>query len=424
MESKVLAYIRKNRLLAADKPVLIALSGGADSVALLLVLLRLGFSCVAAHCNFHLRGVESDRDEKFVRDLCRERNILCHVASFDTKDYASQHGLSIEMAARDLRYAFFRQLMKELNIPVVAVAHHRSDQAETVLLNLLRGSGIHGLRGMKAENHGVVRPLLNCSKQEILKYLDSLGQTYVTDSSNLSAEPQRNKIRLEVIPLLESINPQAVLAINRSAEYLLQAEKMLKRSVVLEIQRYQVDDNCFKREMVNSEYGGLLLYEWLNPLGFHSSQLDQLLNVATSDATGKYIKSATHTVWIERELLICTDNELEGQMPELEITRFPAGEISINRDSSEAWLDADKISMPLNQRLVATGDRFFPLGMKGSKLVSDYMTDRKFSMLQKRRQTVLTDAKDRIVWLVGLRIDERFKCCENTINIVRVKIKI
>lgn len=422
MERKVLEYIRRNGLLVSDNPVLVALSGGADSVALLRVLLSLGYSCVVAHCNFHLRGEESQRDELFVRDLCKRMQVTCHVESFDTEGYAEKHALSIEMAARDLRYAFFRRLMKELDIPVVAVAHHRSDQAETVLLNLLRGSGIHGLRGMKPGNNRVVRPLLDCSKQEILQYLADLDQDYVTDSSNLSIEPQRNKIRLEIVPLLETINPQAVSAINRSAEYLLQAEKLLKSSVSAELRHYRIDDNSFRREMVKSEYGSLLLHEWLNSKGFHSALLDQVLSVAKSDATGKYIRSASHTLWIDRNKLICVENETETDMPNWTISRFPVGEISLNRDSSEAWLDAAKVCLPLTQRKVVAGDRFVPLGMKGSKLVSDYMTDRKFSPLQKQRQTVLVDAKDRIVWLVGQRIDDRFKCCEQTNEVIRIKI--
>lgn len=422
MESKVLEYIRSNYLLTSDQPVLVALSGGADSVALLRVLLRLGFSCVAAHCNFHLRGEESQRDEQFVRDLCQRMHVTCYVESFDTESYANEHALSVEMAARDLRYAFFRRLMKEHNIPVVAVAHHRSDQAETVLLNLLRGSGIHGLRGMKPENNGVVRPLLDCSKQEVLQYLADLDQDYVTDSSNFSTQPQRNRIRLEVMPLLETINPHAVSAINRSAEYLLQAEKLLKSSVIAELQQYRIDDNTFCREMVKSEYGSLLLYEWLNPKGFNSALIEQVLSVAKSDATGKCIRSASHSLWIDRNQMICADNESETDMPNWTISRFPVGEISLKRDSSEAWLDAAKVSLPLTQRLVVAGDRFIPFGMKGSKLVSDYMTDRKFSPLQKQRQTVLVDAKNRIVWLVGQRIDDRFKCSDQTTEVIRIKI--
>lgn len=422
MERKVFEYISSNGLLSSDKPVLVALSGGADSVALLRVLLRLGYSCVAAHCNFRLRGEESQHDELFVRDLCLRLHVTCHIESFDTETYANEHGLSIEMAARDLRYAFFRRLMKEHNIPVVAVAHHRSDQAETVLLNLLRGSGIHGLRGMKPENNRVVRPLLNCSKQDILQYLADLGQDYVTDSSNFCSEPQRNMIRLEIMPLLKMINPQAVAAINRSAEYLLQAEKLLKTSIFAELQHYRIDENTFHRDMVKSEYGSLLLYEWLNSKGFHSALLEQVLSVAKSDATGKCIRSASHSLWIDRNQMICVENESETDMPKWTISRFPADEISLKRDSSEAWMDAAKVRFPLTQRLVVAGDRFIPLGMKGSKLVSDYMTDRKFSPLQKQRQTVLVDAENRIVWLVGQRIDDRFKCSDQTTEVIRIKI--
>ena len=203
MKKKVADFIGKHGLLSREGLHLVALSGGADSVALLLILKDLGYRIEAAHCNFHLRGEESNRDEAFVKKLCQEQNIPLHLIHFDTKEYADLHQVSIEMAARDLRYGYFRQLRKDIGAEKVCVAHHRDDAVETLLMNLMRGSGVHGLTGIRACNGEIVRPLLDVSRQEIETYLHSIGQDYVMDSTNLVDDVVRNKIRLNVLPLLE-----------------------------------------------------------------------------------------------------------------------------------------------------------------------------------------------------------------------------
>ncbi|MCF0185942.1 MAG: tRNA lysidine(34) synthetase TilS, partial [Bacteroidaceae bacterium] len=250
LEKKVANFIKRNQLLDARSTVLVAFSGGADSVALLRILLQLGYDCCVAHCNFKLRGAESDRDESFVRSVCGQLSVPCRVATFDTRNYAQEHKISIEMAARELRYGFFYQLLDELKMDVVAVAHHSSDQAETVLLNLLRGSGLQGLRGMKPQHDRIVRPLLCCSKTEIFQYLEELKQPFVTDSSNLTDEPLRNKIRLHVLPMLEKINPRAETAVCRSASYLSQAEDLLNKAVTEEFNIYKVGENACRRQIL------------------------------------------------------------------------------------------------------------------------------------------------------------------------------
>ena len=200
-KEKVKNCIARHELLEREHPVLVALSGGADSVALACVLQDLGYKIEAAHCNFCLRGAESERDEAFVTDFCQRRKIVLHRRCFSTHAYAHEHHVSIEMAARTLRYDFFEQLLQERELDCVAVAHHREDNTETVLLNLLRGTGIRGLRGIQYRNGKVVRPLLDVSRQEIEDYLAECHQDYVTDSTNLQDEVQRNKIRLNVMPL-------------------------------------------------------------------------------------------------------------------------------------------------------------------------------------------------------------------------------
>ena len=207
---RIQATIRQHDLLPQPngaEVVLVALSGGADSVALLRALLELGYRCEAAHCNFHLRGEESDRDELFVADLCHTLGVTLHKTDFQTADYAREHGVSIEMAARDLRYGFFHQFMDTGHYTAVAVAHHRDDNAETILLNIIRGTGLQGLTGMPYSNNGIVRPLLDVSREDITDYLRDVGQNYVTDSTNLTPDVKRNAVRLKLMPLLRELNP-------------------------------------------------------------------------------------------------------------------------------------------------------------------------------------------------------------------------
>ena len=217
MKQKISDYISKHSLLSRDALHLVALSGGADSVALLRILRDLDYQIEAAHCNFHLRGAESDRDEAFVRQLCDSLGIKLHLIHFDTETYASVHQVSIEMAARELRYGYFRSLCKDIGAETVCVAHHRDDAVETFLMNLLRGSGIHGLTGIRPKNGQIVRPLLCVGRQDILDYLHSIGQDYVTDSTNLESIVLRNKLRLQVLPLLKQLNPKAVENIDKTA---------------------------------------------------------------------------------------------------------------------------------------------------------------------------------------------------------------
>ena len=216
LKQDVQKFIEEKKLFNLQDKILVALSGGADSVALLRVLQSLGYICECAHCNFHLRGLESDRDETFVRQLCEKQRILLHVTHFDTSAYAKDHHLSIEMAARELRYEWFEHIRKEIGASVIAVAHHRDDSVETFLLNLMRGAGINGLRGIPVKNGKIVRPLLSVSREDILDYLQAIHQEYVTDSTNLEDEYMRNKIRLNILPAMKEVNPSIMETIQET----------------------------------------------------------------------------------------------------------------------------------------------------------------------------------------------------------------
>ena len=432
MLRRIQQFIEKNQLLESRKLYLVGLSGGADSVALLLILRELGYRIEAAHCNFKLRGEESDRDEIFVRELCAHYNIPIHVIHFDTKEYANLHKVSIEMAARDLRYGYFRQLCKDINAEGVCIAHHRDDAVETLLMNLLRGAGIHGLTGIRPKNDIVIRPLLCVSRQEILEYLDSIGQSYVTDSTNLIDDVLRNKIRLRVLPLLEEIAPGATVNIDKTANYLREAEQVYEAEMQREKSMLSIDAGEVSiTELLQQPSPSAFLHEWLSPLGFNTSQTEQILH-AVNGEPGREFMSATHTLVVDRTSLL-----VEPIRPAMKSIKIPeAGtyryddattykiditdEINISKSADVATIDADKVKFPLTIRPIENGDWFIPYGMTGRKLVSDYLTDKKFSVLQKRRQLVLTDALGSIIWLVGCRTDNRVKVSNETTKILRI----
>ena len=309
MIRKVSDFIAKHQLLSYDDLHIVAVSGGADSVALLRILNQLGYRIEAAHCNFHLRGEESDRDEVFVKNLCKKLDIPIHLIHFDTREYASSHQVSIEMAARELRYKYFRQLCQDIGASTVCVAHHRDDAVETLLMNLLRGSGIHGLTGIRPKNGIVVRPLLVVSRQQIEDYLHSIGQDYVMDSTNLVDDVLRNKIRLQILPLLETISPHAAENIDRTAQYLRETEKVVCQSVLEQKQRLITPDLQVGADVV--DITGLMtlpspecfLHEWLSPYGFNSTQVEQIHNHLTGKS-GREFLSPTHTLVIDRKTLL------------------------------------------------------------------------------------------------------------------------
>ena len=435
MLNRIQKFIDSHQLLDRSELHLVGLSGGADSVALLLMLRELGYRVEAAHCNFRLRGEESNRDENFVKELCAKLKAPLHLIHFDTKSYAEQHQVSIEMAARDLRYGYFRELCKDISAADVCIAHHRDDAVETLLMNLLRGAGIHGLTGIRPKIDFVRRPLLCITRQEIVDYLDSIGQPYVTDSTNLEADVLRNKVRLRVLPLLEEIAPGAAANIDKTANYLREAEKVFQAEMRREQGAYlNADGNSVEIELLQQlPSPSSFLHEWLMPLGFNSTQTEQMLGCLSD--TGCEFCSATHTLVVDRKQLVVepiAQPMKSVKMPECVTYRYDestaykleiADDIEISKSADVATLDADKVKFPLTLRPVGTGERFVPFGMKGSKLVSDYLTDLKFSILEKRRQLVMVDASGAVIWLVGRRTDNRFRIDNDTKRTLRITIK-
>lgn len=417
MLQRISEYISKHRLLAENDKVLVALSGGADSVALLLILTQLGYRCSAIHCNFHLRAEESMRDEEFVRTLCKRIDTPLTIAEFDTAAYAAEKGISIEMAAREQRYEAFEKKREEEKASAIAVAHHRDDCAETLLLNLIRGTGIKGLHGIRPKNGHIIRPLLAVGRNDILNFLKSEGEEYVTDSTNLKSDFTRNKIRLEIIPLMKEINPSILQTLYDTANRMAEAEIIYEKGIKEAVERIRKGNTIDIQALKNEPAAATVLHEIVSPLGFNSTQTADILK-STDSAPGRkftstnreyvIIKDRTHFI-IEQgtqsevtRIVLPEEGEITTLNGTISIEKKPFdGNIPKSRDT--ATLDCDTLSMPLTLRNVLPGDRFIPFGMRGSKLVSDYLTDRKQSILKKRQQMVVADAHDNIVWLVGER---------------------
>ena len=439
---KIEQFIEQKELMSKNQLYLVALSGGADSVALLLVLKRLGYNVEAAHCNFHLRGEESDRDEDFCKDLCRELDIKLHLAHFDTQTNASLHGISIEMAARNLRYNYFEALLKDIDASAVCVAHHKDDSAETLLLNLVRGTGIEGLTGIKSKNNRIVRPFLCVRRNEIINYLEQQNQSFVTDSSNLVNDVQRNKIRLDVMPLLQTINPSVVEHLNQTGEYVEDAtailnatlEQMYDRVVLLKTEEQMIVDIERLEKEQSSSY---LLWYILKNYGFNAAQIKQISQGLTT-SIGRVWESTTHALTINNNKIIveplftCDSKEYrlieEGlyhlnSKLSIEIKKESySSDKGFSKDPKYIWIDADKVAFPLFIRLIKEGDRMSPLGMKGSKLISDMLTDSKVSYFDRQRQYVLLNNEQQIIWLLGHRIDDRYKITSSTKTVLKIKL--
>lgn len=422
MRDTVRAYIEKYQLLEESCPVLVGLSGGADSIALLTLLVKLGYSCIAAHCNFHLRGEESMRDERFAEEYAKTLQVPFLKTDFDTEQYAAANHLSIEMAARELRYNWFEEKRSETGAQAIVVAHHRDDSVETVLMNLVRGTGIRGMSGIRPKNGYVVRPLLCVTRKEITAWLDARNISYVTDSTNLSDAYTRNFIRLRVLPLLEEINPSVRTAIARTADHLSAAEAVYMH--VVEQAKAEVLDEGNRISipaLMHYPSPDAILYELLKVYNF-SRTVSEDIYAALEGEPGKQFFSPTHRLVKDRDYLLLSSIETKPEQTyvlsgneekwvgpvELSFNKVVISEnFHIRKDKNIAYFDYDKLAFPLTLRTWKDGDWFIPFGMKGRKKLSDYFSDRKFSRFEKERVWLLCSGND-IIWIVGERPDNRY----------------
>lgn len=445
---KVNSFIEEQHLLKKQDKVLVGFSGGADSLALLDVLRSLGYNCVAVHMNFQLRGEEALRDEDFVVDYCREHSIALYVERVDTKAYAKSKSVSIEMAARELRYDYFHKMLSMTGAARVAVGHHSDDSIETFFINLLRGSGIRGLKGISPLQGKVIRPLLCVDRQEILSWLKQRNLQYVTDSSNQETLYRRNKIRHQLIPLLQSIEPSASAAIVRSMQHLTAPASLYNKAIAEAMDRLKLNNSfgdtqdCFiqssdfdsyPKQYISLDIASLeqeplaadILFEWLSAYGFDFRSIEQIW-ARRKGQSGRQYFSATHRLLLDRGRFLLNENKSpdnrlypleEGVFSWTEPVKLSLSLREANkelpRSASCACLDADKLKFPLLLRRPLPGDSFVPLGMKGRKLLSDYFCDRKKNLFQKESCWLLLSGQD-IVWVLGERIDHRYRVTDST----------
>lgn len=407
--------ICSHRLLPEAGAVIVALSGGADSVALLAALIQLGYQCTAAHCNFHLRGDESDRDQAAAEAAAKRLGCPCRVEHFNVAQRCQATGESVEMACRSLRYQWFEQLSAEYNA-AVAVAHHRQDRVETLLLNLIRGTGIAGLVSMPYSRDFIIRPLLDCSRSQIEDFCSQQQLEWVVDSSNNSTIYQRNKLRLNILPQLEGDFPGATEAIARSITYLSEDAAFFARSVERRMELYSSPQGINLKQLAADPDAKLLLFTILQPEGFSRSQIDDIFTAATAFG-GKFISRSGITRFVDhgwlRQPLSAVDTTQEFPLHRLESTQtplqmqvtrhLPEEFVRPGRDASILLVDGESADRcRWLWRHPRIGDRIQPFGMNGSRLLSDIFAQAKYSAAQKRSAWVLT-ADDTIVWLPGLR---------------------
>lgn len=425
---KVENFIAAHRVLCPNEQYLVAVSGGADSVVLLHTMMALGYRCTVAHCNFHLRGEESVRDERHVVALCKRLGVDCLVTHFDVPAYEREHGVSTEMACRELRYAWFRRLLAEHNLAAVVVAHHSDDNIETLFLNILRGSGIAGMAAMQPVSGDVRRPLLGVSRHDIEEFAHAIGEEYVTDSSNLESIVKRNRLRNIVLPELRRQFPQADAGILRTIASMQQCNG-LYRHFVGELQRdcLHHDGIAVRIDMKrlaarSGDYLASAVFELVRQYGFNSAQAAEL--AAAAHSPGKRFLSATHTASVGRNSIeifpsSATAGEEEYILDLPAMLRHGCGcnlPVEIHARLTDAsrfsprsldgkfsvCFDASIIGCRLVLRHWRKADRFRPFGMRGSRLVSDIFSDLNLSELTKRSLWLLT-ADDEIVWILSIR---------------------
>lgn len=431
-------YITENKLFLPSQKILLAVSGGIDSVVMTDLFSKAGYVFGIAHCNFRLRGDESDGDEAFVKRLAAAYQVPFFSTGFDTASAAHTAGISIQMAARDLRYDWLNQLLIQEGYDFLATAHHLNDIIETVLLNLTRGTGIHGLAGIRMKAGKLIRPLLFATREEIQAYVEAQGLKWREDSSNESVKYYRNLIRHEVIPVLKKINPSLETTFGESSEKLLAAEALFNEKVeetgkklcVWKDEELYIDIAAL--EMENEKK--ILFYEMLKDYGFSYSEISNLL---FTRQTGKKIESATHIAVRDRDHFIVAPRRPDGMkeylvekgMKEvhiedlsLELSITGNENFVISKSSDTASLDYDKLQFPLKLRGWQPGDWLIPFGLGRRKKVSDLLVDLKIPRHHKDQVKVLLSG-DAVVWVVGLRTDERFRITEETQKILVVRSK-
>jgi tRNA(Ile)-lysidine synthase len=435
------SFIKSNALFNPTDKILLAVSGGKDSVAMAHLFQSLDFKFAIAHCNFNLRGEEAKRDEDFVKTLVEKFKVPFHLTSFETQKFAEENKISIQMAARDLRYAYFEEIKNQFNYQKIAVAQHQNDAIETVLLNLIRGTGIAGLHGIKAERENIIRPMLCFNSDDIANIVKENNLAFVEDSSNTSNKYTRNKIRIDIIPEMKKINPSLEQTFVKNLKHFNELEQFL----TLEVDKLKSNilvktDFGFKikiDDIKNLKPQNLLLFELLKAYNFNETVVKDIIK-ALNGISGKQFFSNTHTLIIDRKNILIQKTE-ENNIMELSVLEeenqfqfakfnfkkniLKAFATSFKTNSNTIYIDADLLVYPLTLRFWQTGDAFKPFGMKGVKKLSDFFINQKIDIQQKNNIPILVNGDQKIIWICGLRSDDRFKVEPKTKKIITFTVE-
>jgi tRNA(Ile)-lysidine synthase len=420
-----------------DSKLLLAVSGGLDSVALAHLCLQSQLNVTIAHCNFNLRGSESDADEAFVIKLAKSLNIEVFTQRFDTLNYAAKNKLSTQMAARELRYNWFQEMATALNFDFILTAHHADDQLETFLINFLRGTGLEGLTGIPEINNNIVRPLLLFSREDIETYLKKANVLWREDSSNITTKYLRNKLRHEVVPVLKDINPQLLDSFKSTLSHLNDVADIVDESLNAVAKRaiVNIDDNGISYKIsefkkVNNPHA--YLYHMFKDFGF--TAWDDIVHLLDAQ-TGKQVFSDTHVLLKNRDVLLLSELKDVAEIKVYQISKipeivdFPLGELVVNEvevidknNPKAMFIDGKKLQFPLELRQWQHGDYFYPIGMTGKKKVSKYLKDIKLSLVEKDQTWVLCSNGD-VVCILKNRLDRRFMANQESSHIIKIELK-
>ncbi len=445
MQTPLLDYIQKEKLFLPSDTILLAVSGGIDSVAMCKLFHKTRFKFGIAHCNFKLRGEESDLDELFVKELSKKYNVPFHSISFNTASFSKKNKLSIQVAARQLRYDWFEEIRQQYHYKFIATAHHQYDSIETFFINLIRGTGIAGLHGILPKHGNIIRPLLFATKEQIKAFVKTNKLNYREDGSNQSDKYLRNKIRHHLVPLLKELNPSINNTISSNMEHFRAVESIYKKDIESNRLRMVTTHNGIIsipiQSLMKLNPVATYLYEFLKPYHFNFTTAAEIIEVLHA-ASGKQFFSETHRLIKDRDFLLLEPKQPQSALitnekqwliekDQKKVTldtstlQFTTKRIINNQqpttNSNSIHIDYDQLTFPLEIRKWKKGDFFYPLGMKGKKKLSDFFIDKKLSMIQKENTYLLT-SNNTIVWVIGLRIDDRFKITNQTKKIYFVEL--
>ena len=443
MLQRFIEEVETKTLLTTNDTVLLAVSGGMDSVTMCELFHRAGYKFAIAHCNFRLRGEDSNGDEYFVHRLAEHYKVPIHSIAFDTIDYAAENKFSIEEAARNLRYNFFDKIFMQYNYSYVATAHHRDDAIETFFLNLMRGTGIVGLHGILQKNGKIIRPLLCFGRNEIEDFIRTNNLSYRTDATNATLDYKRNKVRHLLVPMFRELAPAFDKTMHNNMQHIADVELIYKQEVEMMrekmLQPYEDGYRISIEQLINLIPLRTYLYEFLNPFGFSEAVVTNIIKGLKATSGKKFLGKDYYLIKDREylfiypirendssEMVTITEHDSIIDIPlKLNIELFEKNSLfKPEFNQYNAYFDKDKLIYPLYLRRWKNGDKFQPFGMKGKRKVSDFFTNQKLSLQDKKNVWLLCNGNDEILWILGMRTDDRFKLTAHTRNILKITWKV